>query len=249
MIRGNRYLIRRDLAQSAVKSLPRKVMTLALDISRVPSPLVVDMGLLIRSLSKKGSDNMIKIKYFLIVILILFVAGYFFRSNIVNEKNRKIEKIEQEHQISQKKVELLQKNSMRLFDKNEVIERRYEKLKKERQKTRTIIKVETIKVNEKLYVPKKRYDDMEFDYNKVCEEFDLYKENTKKIKLNVIELNKEIKKGEANREDMKHQYESTITRLRKGWVLTFGGNMTLCIDGKVRCGVGVSFGKRIITRQ
>ena len=191
---------------------------------------------------------MIKIKYFLIVILILFILGYFFRSNIINENDREIEKIEQKHQISQNKIQLLQKNNTGLFDKNEVIEKRYEKLKKEKQKIKTIIKVETIKVDNKLYVPKKRYDDLQISYDKVCEGFDLYKENTKKIKLNVIELNKEIKKGEANREEMKGQYETTITRLKKGWVFTFGGSMTLCVDGKVRCGIGVSFGKRILRR-
>jgi len=191
---------------------------------------------------------MIKIKYFLIAILVLLVGGYLFRSGVISENNRKIEQIEQEHQISQDKIGVLFKDNMQLFDKNEVIEGRYEKLKKEKRKIKTIIKIKTIKVDNKLYVPKKRYDDMESSYNKVCEKFDSYKENTKKIKVNVIEINKEIEEVKANRKKMKDQYEKTIKKLNKGWILTFGGTMTLCIDGKVRCGIGVTFGKRIIRR-
>jgi chromosome segregation ATPase len=188
---------------------------------------------------------MVKIKYFLVAILVLLIGGYFFRSNIINEHNREIEKIEQKHQVSQNKIAVLQKDNVEKFDKNTAIERRYEGLKKARQKVKIKIKTKTIKVDDKLYVPKKEHDDLENNYNKVCKEFDLYKENTKKIKINVIELNKEIKTDEANREDMKDQYERTIKKLKKGWVVTFGGNMTLCPDGKVRCGIGITFGKRI----
>jgi len=114
-----------------------------------------------------------KIKWWFVVIVVvvlLLVGGNVFQSRVIEKKEARIEQLDKKAVGYRSDIVKIHNENLIIFKDNKEIKKRFDKLKKEKQKIKIIVKTKVIKVDEELYVPKLAYDNLSMKFDEVAEE-------------------------------------------------------------------------------
>lgn len=194
----------------------------------------------------------IKIKWWFVVIavvVLLLVSGNVFQSKVIEKKEIRNEQLSKDVVVYRNNIVNIHKENLVIFKDNKEIKKRFDKLKKEKEKIKVIVKTEIIKVNKKLYVPKAIYDNLETKFDELAEECSSLFVNVVKLELNekkmqatIDGLNKATVEKDSNKDEIIKILKRKVKRR-----ISFGVGVgsVLTPDGKVYYGGTISVQYRI----
>ena len=188
-----------------------------------------------------------KIKWWFVVAIIIFlllVGGNIFKSKAIEKKEARIEGLKKDATVYRNDIVKIHNDNLIIYKDNKEIKKRFDVLVKEKQKIKVIVKTKTIKVNEKLYVPKTVYDNLSTRFDEIAEECSLLFVNVVKLELNGIEMQVKIKGLEKTNTDIIDEKDDIIKiqkkKLSRKIHFGFGLGAVLTPNGDFK--YGITFG-------